>query len=842
MLKMLSPDAHGLSIRAGRESPQSQAQRQAAVHRRQCDLVFANFALGGVSAMLLYVGIALVFWPSMAHPGLALTLAAATLVNIVGWVWGRRVRQRPPTQPVPPGEYGRLLFHLGTIGVLTGALGFQLMSLSSGDLRLPVVWVWVVAVAVGWWIAVPVRAASLAWALGATLTCAAGLWMWPLPEMRHVPWLLLVYATFLAAASITASGQVRQRLEAEYEVMQQKQLIGLLLDDFESNASDWLWETDAHGQLTHVSPRLSELLGQEPAALIGRSLVHLTDQRAAAELGEPAVPAGVRTPNPLGEALGQGLAFRGVVVDFMLQGQRRWWSMSARPLRADDGRLTGWRGVGSDISLLRQRELALLRQANIDSLTGLANRHCFGQALADHFGPARRPCALLMLDLDNFKMVNDALGHAVGDQVLQQLGARLQQHVPAGWLLARLGGDEFAVLASGRHEPEALRHWGQAVREALAQPLELAGRRLEMRVSIGAALAPGDADDAEQLLLRSDLALYAAKAAGRHTMRFFEPALESAASGKIALLSDLRQALQLEQLSLDYQPQVCLRTGQVMGFEALVRWRHPVRGFVSPADFIPLAEESGLILPLGRWVLNRACRDAMTWPAPLRVAVNLSATELQRADLLKQVDEALLTSRLPAQRLELELTESTLLNDAKRGIALLTQLRERGIRIALDDFGTGFSSLAYLRTLPLDKLKIDRSFVRTLSETQDEAARTIVRAIQQLASGLQLEMTAEGVEDQTQNRALADIGCDYGQGYLYARPMNATAVLPFLNRAADPAGSAGDAATAPRPSVRTMDRPAGPNDLRDGGPSRSLQAMDREALAAGCGEERQPIA
>jgi diguanylate cyclase (GGDEF)-like protein len=748
-------------------------------------MVIAYFPLGSGSSVLLYVIVALWFWPFMAQPALALPLAAVTVTNLIGVAWWWRWRRREPSHPAPPSEALRLVLLIGTTGVMTGALGAQLLTHLTDAVRLPVMWVWVVVAAMGCWVTAPLRAAGVAWALGANLTSAAVLWISPLQAFASVPWLLLMYAVFLSLAVVTASRQVRQRLEAEHEVTQQDQLIGLLLDDFESNASDWLWETDARGHLTHASPRLAQLLGEAPGTLVGRTLVDLMDLRAPAEPGEPGAATGPE-PRALAAALDAGQAFRGVVVDFLLHGERRWWSMSARPLRAADGRLIGWRGVGSDISLLRQRELALVRQANLDSLTGLANRHCFGQALAEHFGPARRPCALLMLDLDNFKMVNDALGHAVGDQVLQVLGERLQQRVPPGWLLARLGGDEFAVLATGLHDRGTLQHWGQAVQEALVQPLELAGRRLEMRVSIGAARAPDDADTAELLMLRSDLALYAAKAAGRHAMRFFEPALESAASGKMALLSDLREALERDQLSLNYQPQVCLRSGQAVGFEALVRWRHPVRGFVSPVDFIPLAEESGLILPLGRWVLDRACRDAMTWPGSLRVAVNVSATELQDVDLLNQVDEALRASGLPPQRLELELTESTLLNDAARGIALLTRLRERGIRIALDDFGTGFSSLAYLRTLPMDKLKIDRSFVRTLSQAQDEASRTIVRAIQQLASGLQLEVTAEGVEDAAQDQVLAHIGCHYGQGYLYAKPMEAAAVLPFLGRSAAP--------------------------------------------------------
>jgi predicted signal transduction protein with EAL and GGDEF domain len=373
----------------------------------------------------------------------------------------------------------------------------------------------------------------------------------------------------------------------------------------------------------------------------------------------------------------------------------------------------------------------------------------------------------------------------VGDQLLQEVARRLRSvtdplaAMPTLW--ARLGGDEFALLVPGVLQRPQAERLGAQLQTALAQPWTANGHRIEVHASIGAGFAPTDADTAEQLLKVCDMALYAAKAAGRHTLRFFDPALALRAQQHLAVLSDLGLGLQRGEFVLHYQPQVDLASGGLLGFEALVRWQHPLRGLVSPLEFITVAEESGLIVPLGAWVLRQACADALGWPAHLRVAVNLSAVQFGNADVLATVDSALQHSGLPSARLELEITESTLMQDSQAAMAVLHALRSKGVRVALDDFGTGYSSLAYLRSFPLDKLKIDRSFVSILDRAEgDTSAAAIVQTVVQLAQALRLDTTAEGVETAAQYDLLRRMGCAQAQGYWIAKPMDAAQAVRFI--------------------------------------------------------------
>ena len=517
-------------------------------------------------------------------------------------------------------------------------------------------------------------------------------------------------------------------------------------------------------------------------------------------------------------------------------GQNRWWSFTGKPLLDADGNLAGWRGVASDATALRERDIELNRLANVDALTGLANRHQFNLRLSAQFSapfaaskvhamgapPSRHihaPCALFMLDLDNFKTVNDSLGHAAGDALLCEVAQRLSSQVRPHALLARLGGDEFALLVPGTLDREQAQSLGDRLQNALLQPCTISGHRVEVHASIGVGFAPADAADAPGLLKVSDLALYAAKAAGRRTLRFFEPHMDLAARDKLSLLSALRDALRLGQFVVHYQPQVDLVQNRLLGFEALVRWQHPQRGLVPPAQFIALAEDSGMIVPLGQWVLRQACADAATWPEALHVAVNISAVEFDRSNVRQAVDDALRASGLAAPRLELELTESSLLQDSASAVLRLQAVRSIGVRVALDDFGTGFSSLAYLRSFPLDKLKIDRSFVKTLdsagaAQSVDKGAVAIVQAICGLASALGLQITAEGVQTQAQQDILRGLGCHSGQGYFFAHAMDAQQTLAFIETcqrhgltAASAAATKGMQPNAQTDTLHDMPRP-----------------------------------
>ena len=442
----------------------------------------------------------------------------------------------------------------------------------------------------------------------------------------------------------------------------------------------------------------------------------------------------------------------------------------------------GWVATYEDITDRRRAEAQIIFMARHDALTSLPNRALLGERLDQATAELVRGAAfaVLYMDLDQFKAVNDTLGHRIGDLLLRAVAERLAGCVREGDTVARLGGDEFALLQHRLERPEESAALARRVVAVLGQPYEIEGNRLVIGVSIGVAVAPGDGTSAEALLKHADMALYRAKAEGGATYRFFEPEMDARLQARRALELDLRQALVDGQFELHYQPLIDLRRNAVSGFEALVRWAHPVRGMVSPGEFVPLAEEIGLIVPLGEWVLRRACREAASWPAQVKVAVNVSPAQFRSLRLVETVTEALAASGLAASRLELEITESVLLHNSDAVLAILHRLRGLGVRISMDDFGTGYSSLSYLRSFPFDKIKIDQSFIRELATQPDSQA--IVRAITALGSSLGMKTTAEGVETEEQLARLRAEGCTEVQSFLFSRPMPASEVAGMLER------------------------------------------------------------
>ena len=424
---------------------------------------------------------------------------------------------------------------------------------------------------------------------------------------------------------------------------------------------------------------------------------------------------------------------------------------------------------------LRERKKAEERiryMAHHDMLTGLPNRMLFHDRLMQALALAQRSgstVAVLCLDLDRFKNVNDLLGHWGGDELLKRVAERLLDNVRAHDTVARLSGDEFAIIQMGVSHADEAATLAERLVESIGLPFDLNGQQTMIGTSIGVALFPGDGDSGEELIRAADTALYRAKAAGRHTFRFFEASMDLLLQERSQLERDLRQALaSQQQLAVHYQPLIDCETQQVTGFEALVRWNHPLRGAISPVEFIPLAEDCGLILPLGNWVLGTACRDAAAWPANLRVAVNLSPAQFRHADLAREILTTLQQHNFPAERLELEITEGVLIADTDRTLATLSTLKAAGVRISLDDFGTGYSSLSYLQRFPFDKIKIDRSFVWAMERNADSMA--IVRAVIALGHSLRITVTAEGVETEAQLALLQSENCDQVQGYLLGRP------------------------------------------------------------------------
>jgi diguanylate cyclase (GGDEF)-like protein len=444
----------------------------------------------------------------------------------------------------------------------------------------------------------------------------------------------------------------------------------------------------------------------------------------------------------------------------------------------------GWVATHEDITERRLAEEQIRHLAHYDALTNLPNRALFHEQLKQELAritPGQQ-LAVFYIDIDEFKSVNDTLGHLIGDELLKSVAVSLSRCVAATDFVARLGGDEFAIVQTAVKTPADVTALASRVFEAIREPYECLGHQVTTDASIGIALAPQHGADLDQILKNADLAMYAAKSAGRRTYRFFEPDMDAQVKARRILEMDLRQAITDGALEVYYQPCISLSNNEITGCEALLRWRHPERGMISPAEFIPIAEETGLINQLGEWVLTTACAEAVTWPDDIKLAVNVSPVQFKSGTLALKIVAALAASGLAANRLELEITEAVLIRDDDAALEILHQLREIGVRIALDDFGTGYSSLSYLQRFPFDKIKIDRCFINDLAEHESSAC--IVQAVVNIAAARDMTTTAEGVETQQQQELLRALGCAEMQGYLFSKPKPAVEIheLCFSHR------------------------------------------------------------
>jgi len=588
-----------------------------------------------------------------------------------------------------------------------------------------------------------------------------------LPPLAHGPGLARL-SVFASTALVMLIAVVRQAaVDREMALEQQRQKSAAersnrLLREYEESGRGWFWETDRRGCIVYISDTLLRLLDGPSEGLTGRSLTEiiLPDQRQQGE----------RT---LGFHLSARTGFSDIAVRAALTREERWWSMSGQPVFNEYGQFQGFRGSGTDLTEMRRSQAEVTRLAQFDSLTGLANRVQMLRSLEQAVGGARgQPgeCTLMMLDLDRFKAVNDTLGHPAGDALLRQVSQRLQRVVGDRGLVGRQGGDEFKILLPGRAGAPMLDQLSLAVISALSQPYSVEGASVVIGVSIGISRCPEDGTTADALTRNADLALYAAKGAGRGVHRFYSPEMHADAQERRQLEEDLRNALTGNGLHLVYQPVVSAATERVTGYEALLRWTHPVRGPISPAVFIPIAEDSGLIATIGEWVMRTACRDAVQWPDGVRVAVNVSPSQFASCSFPAMVLSALAAAQLSAERLELEITESVFLDGDDQVDAMIARLKGIGVRLALDDFGTGYSSLAYLQKIPFDKIKIDQSFVRGAA-TGISRKGAIIKAIVGLADALDMETTAEGAETGDELDLIRRLGCSHVQGYVYGRPL-----------------------------------------------------------------------
>ncbi len=565
------------------------------------------------------------------------------------------------------------------------------------------------------------------------------------------------------------SGAFAEHFVSSLRLRDSGQVISLLLREFEENSNDWLFEVDASGRLTRASERHARLFGRSRETLRGAAAIELLAEmsREDAAAAGPALRA-------LKRAFRRRLPFREILLPVRVNGERRWWSLRGNPVLREDGAFAGFRGVGADVTQAKRSEESIDRMASYDGLTGLPNRNLLAERLERRLEQQAKGgdgFALLSLDLDRFKHVNDTLGHQTGDALLIEVANRIRGELGAEDVVARFGGDEFVVLqahAADAAEPRAL---AQRLVQRLGAPYEVAGQRILVGASIGVALAPADGKRADELLRNSDLALYRAKMDGKGRFSLFAAEMDAAMQQRRLMEIDLRDAIENQRLEVHFQPLIDMTTGQISACEALVRWNHPVRGAISPSQFIPLAEETGLIAPLGEFVLRVACREAASWKRDLRIAVNLSVVQFRSGLLVESVAAALADAGLRADRLELEVTESILIEDRDEALKTLTALRGLGVRISLDDFGTGYSSLSYLSSFPFDKIKIDQSFVRDVANRSDAAA--IIKAISALASTLGMSTTAEGVEEADELEWLRANGCSEAQGFLFSKAVPA---------------------------------------------------------------------
>ena len=550
-----------------------------------------------------------------------------------------------------------------------------------------------------------------------------------------------------------------------------------LLADFERSGKGWFWETDASGRITYVSASIAQLAsaGGDP---IGRAItgVFETDEERISVAGKA---PGERS---IGFHLSAQMAFDDIVVRPARSTEDRWWSISGRPVRDSHGRFLGFRGNGTDLTEMRRSEAEVAKLARSDSLTGLPNRMVMKQTLEAAVRDAllhRRPCALFLLDLDRFKVVNDTLGHPVGDALLRQVAERLAGVVGKAGRVGRLGGDEFMVVVPHFLDRNYLAHLADSIIARVSMPYVIEGSQLSIGTSLGIALCPDDGTSADAITRNADLALYAAKAGGKGISCFYESKMHAEAEDRRLIEIDLRNALGEDGLHLAFQPLVNAASEGVVGFEALCRWRHPVRGMVSPADFIPIAEEIGLIPRIGEWVIRTACAEAAKWPPHVRVAVNISPLQFANPALPAIITSALAEAQLAPQRLELEITEGVFMQDDAETTEMFARLKRIGVRFALDDFGTGYSSLGYLQQAPFDKIKIDQSFVRgAVLEGSRNAA--IIRAIVTLAESLGMETVAEGVETHDDLALIRSLGCSTVQGYIFGKPMGPEEALAHV--------------------------------------------------------------
>lgn len=587
-----------------------------------------------------------------------------------------------------------------------------------------------------------------------------------------------IYTAGLVVMALSNGRAFMQRRLIEFALEERTDTVNLLLRDYENSDADWLWETDWNGSLRKVSNRFARALGSNVDELEGIQFLEALRSRGANPAADnfAAVAA----------AIEERSSFTEVVVSLQIDGETRCIELSARPRFNEQSRFLGYQGVGSDVTVAKLAASRIEHMARYDALTNLPNRLQILDAMQAALDQARAnggQCAMLLLDLDRFKAVNDTLGHVAGDHLLQQVPGRLAPLLVRGMLAGRLGGDEFAIVVPSVSSVEALERLSLAIIDAMKAPFIYDDQHLFVGVSIGVALGPQDSDNVPDLIRNADLALYRAKNEGGNDLYFYEPELHARAEERRQIEVAMRDALEAGEFRLVFQPVVEASTGRVASCEALLRWNSRTLGEVSPAAFIPLAEETGLVRRIGEWVLREATAEAARWPADVGVAVNISPLQLAEPNFMLTLVSALAQSGLDPHRLELEITETVFLHLTADTQKVLTQIQSLGVRLAIDDFGTGYSSLGYLQNSHFDTIKIDRSFIQRLARTDRESG-AIVKAVVAIADSLGMTTVAEGVETEEQMDIIREYGCNKIQGFLLSRPQPRADVRELLAQGA----------------------------------------------------------
>ncbi|WP_408590343.1 putative bifunctional diguanylate cyclase/phosphodiesterase [Novosphingobium sp.] len=590
---------------------------------------------------------------------------------------------------------------------------------------------------------------------------------------------VVVCVGILQSARVILAGKV-----AEAGLAEKSEVVSLLLREHQEGDADWLWQVDAGRRVRTASPRFAYALGEDVNDIEGKPLIQLIagDSWESGHFHS--------SLHDLAERMKRRESFSGLLVRVNLRGQVRWWELAASPILDDSGAFTGFRGVGSDVTEQRESSEKIAFLAHYDTLTGLPNRalltHTLGESMRG-IEQRRNHCAFLMIDLDRFKAVNDTLGHQVGDRLLARVSERLKTLMTRNELCGRLGGDEFAIVIRDGADADRVEQVAQAVIASLSQPYQVDNHELYVGASVGSAIGPRDGSTVETLMRNADLALYRAKDEGGSAHCTYEPALHAHAEERRRLEFSLRHAIERGEMSLVFQPVVDAASEVVLGFEALLRWDSADHGTVSPVKFIPVAEETRLIVPIGEWVLRNACQEAANWPSHVKLAINVSGEQLLDSHFAETVVHALAQSGLAPHRLEIEVTESVFVRDGTTAQHTLNQIMALGCAVALDDFGTGYSSLGYLRTMRFSTIKIDRSFVQGAARGTAESL-AIVRAVVAMAESLEMATTAEGVETVEEFAAVRRLGCRKVQGYLFGRPMLATEARRVMQMTDAPRG------------------------------------------------------